>query len=129
MSFGGVESDCETYKNDLEHASLGCFCGGYPHNHLFGLFMYIHSVELQVSRMRLRTLVTRGLSAKRGCRLGSAALCRRSHMARRRHASQGPFTLHQDYREDGRARQGRVHDPGQRLAPQAATQTPAVHRQ
>ena len=50
-------------------------------------------------------------------------------MVRRRHASQGPSTLHQDYREDGRARQGRVHDPGQRHTPQAATRTPAVPRQ
>jgi hypothetical protein len=41
------------YKEDLEHASLGCFCGGYPHNHLFGLFMNKHSVEAQVGRLYL----------------------------------------------------------------------------
>jgi len=50
-------------------------------------------------------------------------------MVRKRYANQGPSPLHQNYREDGRARQGRVHNPRQRHAPQATAPTPAVPSQ
>jgi hypothetical protein len=46
-----------------------------------------HAPQFDVSQTDFPTPVMRGLSAKRGYRLGSAALCRHSHMARRRHES------------------------------------------
>ena len=40
------------------------------------------AAQLAVGQTGLRTLLTRGPSAKRGCRLGSATRCRHSYMVK-----------------------------------------------